>query len=376
MKKKITIKVLEFFCEPLNYGGQEAFILNVYQKFTKKNILYTFCTPFECKNEKMKKIVKENNDKIIYLNYNFETKLRKFNLIKAAKSILKNSEYDVIHIHSGSIFSLYTVAKLAKKIGIRKIIIHSHATGYNTLKHKIIKKFTENKMERYVDYYLACSEEAAKWKFPCNVVKKGKYEIIKNGIDIEKFKFNQEIRKEYRKKLGFDDKFVICHIGRFDTNKNQKFSVDIFKEIQRKYKDTILLLIGDGEEKTKIELIVKKYNIIDNVIFLGTRNDVGKILQAVDLFIFPSIFEGLGIVAIEAQTAGLKTFVSENIPEEANISELFERIPLEKKTEWVNKIENYIETNGNIRKDMSEIVREKGYDSEDSARKLEYIYMN
>ena len=168
MKNKIITRVLEFFCEPLNFGGQEAFILNVYQKFNNVKISYTFCTPFECQNEKMKKILKENNDKIIYLDYKFETKLRKINLVKGAKKILKNNNYDVIHIHSGSIFSLYTVAKLAKKSGIKKVIIHSHATGYNTLQHKIIKKITGNKMEKYVDYYLACSEDAAKWKFPKN----------------------------------------------------------------------------------------------------------------------------------------------------------------------------------------------------------------
>jgi glycosyltransferase len=376
MKNKIITRVLEFFCEPLNFGGQEAFILNVYQKFNNVKISYTFCTPFECQNEKMKKILKENNDKIIYLDYKFETKLRKINLVKGAKKILKNNNYDVIHIHSGSIFSLYTVAKLAKKSGIKKVIIHSHATGYNTLQHKIIKKITGNKMEKYVDYYLACSEDAAKWKFPNNIIKKGKYQIVKNGIDIEKFKFNEKIRNEYREKLGLNNKFVICHIGRFDVNKNQRFLVDIFKEIQKDYKNAILLLVGDGEEKNKIESIVKNYQISNNVIFLGIRNDIDKILQAVDLFVFPSIFEGLGIAAIEAQAAGLKTLVSENIPDEANISELFERISLENKEEWIKKIEHHIKTSGNIRKDMSSIIRAKGYDSKESAKKLEYIYMD
>ena len=375
MKNKITTRVLEFVCEPLNFGGQEAFILNVYQKFTNKSISYTFCTPFECKNERLKKNIEKKDDTIIYLNYKFETKLRKFNLIRGAKKILKNNNYDVIHIHSGSIFSLYIVAKLAKKSGIKKVIIHSHSTGYNTLKHKIIKKCTENKIEKYVDYYLACSEEAAKWKFPDEVIQNKKYEIVKNGIDIERFKFNEEIRKEYRKKLGVNDKFVICHTGRFDVNKNQRFLVDIFKKIQKKYKDVILLFVGDGEERTRIELTVKNYHLTNDVIFLGIRNDIDKILQAVDLFVFPSMFEGLGIAVIEAQTAGLRTFVSENIPDEANISELFERIPLNDKNEWINKIENCIRTNENARRDMSNVIHEKGYDSETSAQKIENIYL-
>ena len=240
----MTTKVLEFFCEPLNFGGQEAFILNVYKKFNSKKISYTFCTPFECKNEKLKEIIKEKKDEIIYLDLEFETKLRKINLIKGAKKILKNNKYDVIHIHSGSTFSLYTIAKLAKKSGIKKVIVHSHSTGYKTLKYEIIKKITDKKMRKYVDIFIACTEDAAKWKFPKEVVLQKKYKIAKNGVDLEAFKFDEAKRQKIRNEYNIENKDVILNVGRFSKEKNQTFLIDIFKKIKEINEKAYLIIIG------------------------------------------------------------------------------------------------------------------------------------
>ena len=370
------IRILQFFCEPLANGGQESFVMNMYRNIDHNKIQFDFFTPFYITNKELEKEIRQMGGNVYVGNGKFDSKANKKDFKKISKIFLKEHNYQIVHIHSGSIFSLAFGAKIAKKSGAKSVIVHSHATGINNFKYKIIKTLSSSIFLKYADEFFACSIEAAKWKFPNSIIKKEKYRIIKNGIDIEKFKFNGKIRNEYREKLGFNNKFVICHIGRFDLYKNQRFLVEIFKDIHKDYKNAVLVFVGDGDEKTKIESIVNNYQISDNVIFLGIRNDINKILQAVDLVAFPSIFEGLGMVTIEAQTAGLKTLVSESIPNEANISELFERIPLSSKNEWTNRIENYIKINDDNRKDMSNIIREKGYDSKEVAAKLEYLYMN
>lgn len=376
MKNKITTKVLEFFCEPLNFGGQEAFILNVYQKFSNKEITYTFCTPFECKNEKLKKIIKEKDDKIIYLDYKFDTKLRKINLVKGTKKILKHNDYDVIHIHSGSIFSLYIVAKLAKKSGIKKVIVHSHSTGYNTFKHKIIKNVTENKMENYVDYFLACSEEAAKYKFPTKVIQNRKFKIIKNGVDINKFKFNNNKREEMRKEYKLEDKNVIINVGRFSKEKNQSFLLDVFKEIKRINPNSYLILIGgSGPLKEEIENKIKKYNLNKDILLLENINNVADFLQAADVFALPSIYEGFPVVAVEAQATGLPIICSDSITKEVLITPNCELLSMKDNDSinvWATKINEKF-----LRKhvDYEEQMKENGFNIEETSKILEKIYL-
>lgn len=374
MKNKTTIKVLEFFCEPLNFGGQEAFIINVYKKFTNKQIAYTFCTPFECKNEKLKKIIKEKKDEIIYLNYEFETKFRKLNIIKGSKKILKNNEYDVIHIHSGSIFSLYTVAKLAKKSGIKKVIIHSHSTGVNSLKHNIIKKITNNKLEKYVDVFLACSEEAAKWKFPNEVILQKKYKIIKNGVDIDIFKFNNDKRQKIRDEYNIQNKNVILNVGRFSKEKNQTFLIDIFKEIKKINSNAYLILIGgSGPLKDEIKNKVEKDNLNEDVLILENINNVFEFLQAADVFVLPSLYEGFPVVAVEAQASGLPIICSDSITKEAYITPNCSFISLNDNIDiWAKKINEELKRK---RTNYEEKIRNRGFDIKDTSKILENIYL-
>lgn len=380
-KKNSPIRVLQIYGEPLSNGGQEAFTMNMYKAIDKNKVQFDFFTPFYCDNENMKNEIINLGGKVFTCNKKFETKLRKKYFKEELEKFLNTHKYDIVHINSGSTYQLATGAKIAKKNEVKKVIVHSHnKSSLNSLKDKIknriLKLITCNKFIKNVDIYLACSNSAAGTKFPKKIIKEKKYKIIKNGIDIKKYKFNNTIREQYREELNLNNKFVICHIGRFGLEKNQRFIVEIFKDIQKKHKNSILLFIGKGEEKEKIEKLVESYNMKDNVLFLGIRHDVDKILQAADLFVFPSLYEGLGIVAIEAQASGLRTIVSENIPEEANISNLFEKINLNNKEEWINRIEKYIDKNENNRIDMSNIIKEKGYCASDSAKKLEVFYLN
>ena len=362
------------FAEPLSTGGQESFIMNMYENIDKNKVQFDFFTPYYCDNKKMKERIENLGGRIFAQNGSFDIKNRKKIFMKETEKFLKSNKYDVIHIHSGSVFALAFGSKIAKKNGAKKIIVHSHSSGINNIKYKIIKKISGRIFLKNATHYLACSHMAAEWKFPKKIINKKMYKVLHNGIELDKYKFCEKTREEYRKMLDLQDKFVICNIGRLVEQKNQEFLVDVFKEICIKNNNSILLLIGDGEKEEILKSKVKSLGLEDKTIFLKKRSDVNKLLQAADIFVFPSIMEGLGIVAIEAQAAGLPTICSENIPEDANLTPLFNRLKLtDGYSIWAEEILKYIDfkrTQDNI-----QLLKEKGYNAIDCAKNLELIYM-
>ena len=367
------IKIIEFFGEPLNYGGQEAFIINLYSKIDANKYEFTFITPFECQNTKLKEMIKEKNDNLIVEDKEFETKLRKKHIISTAKKMLNNS-YDVIHIHSGSVFTLYNVAKIAKKSGIKKVIVHSHATGENTFKYKLIKFISDLSIDKYVDYYFACSKEAGIWKFPKHIINSKKFYIIKNGIDIDRFTFDSKIRNQYRKEYKIENKNVICTIGRYAKEKNPLFTLETFNNYLKLDKNGFLVMIGGGGElEEKIYRYIKDEKIEGNVMILKNRSDINNLLSMSDIYIMPSLWEGLGIAAIEAQAAGIPIICSENIPEDVNLTSLFHRKMLSDGAEsWAQTIYKLVEKNE--RKDEKNKIKKSGFDISASVLKVEEIY--
>lgn len=367
------MRILQVFAEPFANGGQESFIMNMYNNIDKSKFQFDFFTPYSCDNTKMAKKIKENGGNLYVCNKEFNCKKRKKYFVNELKKFLKANKYKNVHIHSGSIFALLNGARIAKKSGANQIIVHSHCTGIDSYKYRLIKKYSEKIFLRNVTDYLACSELAAEWKFPKKIVDKHNYTVIRNGIEVEKFVFNEDIRNEYRKMLNIkENEFVIGNIGRFEKQKNHSFLIEVFEKMLQIEGNCKLLLVGNGVEKEKIISIIKEKNIDNKVIMLENRSDCNRILQAMDVFVFPSLFEGLGIVAIEAQAAGLKTFCSENVPQEINLTNLYERIEL---SEGVDYWAKYILNKKNYtRQNLFNQIKQKGYDAIDSVKLLEYIY--
>ena len=368
MKKKIN--VVEFFGEPLNYGGQEAFIINMYNNFSN-NFKITFITPFEATNENLKNIIKDKKDYLINDNQKFDTFFRKVNIIRTAKKHL-NNKYDVVHIHSGSLFTLYNVAKIAKNKGIKKVVVHSHIVSANNIKNKIIKYLTKD-IEKYVDYFLACTELAGESKFPKSIIKSDKYSVINNGINIDKFSFNKKIRDKYRKEFNLSDKTVLINVARFNKEKNHLFLIELFNRYLKVNKNAFLILVGgEAKELNNIRQLIFKYKLTEKVKILTNRNDVNNLLFMSDIFILPSLWEGLPVTGIEAQTTGMPCIFSTNITEKINVTKVFYKMDLDENyNEWIKLLEKVKNKN---RINTINQIRQAGYDVKISAKKLEKIY--
>ena len=368
------INVLFLFAEPFSYGGQEAFAINMYNKIDKRKFNIDFYTPFGCDNKDIKNILAKNGDKIFFDNYEFETKKRKRYFLKGVKNLIKNNSYDIIHVNSGSTFSLAMAARIIKNNTNSKVIVHSHATGISSLRHKITNAYLKRYF-KYADFFIACSDDAGKFRFSSKITERKNYIIIKNGIDIDRFKYNSEIREEYRKKLGiYKNDFVIGNIGRCSTEKNHSFLIDIFKEIHDYHKNVKLLFVGDGPIKNDIIKKLNDYDLLDSTILLEKRNDVNNLLQVLDIFMFPSIFEGLGIAAIESQISGLTTLCSSEVPKQAKVIDRCYFLSLDEKNNWINKIEEEMRIKSNRNYSQLNVVND-GFDSSSCAKILEGIYL-
>jgi len=372
---KYPIRVLQLFGEPLSNGGQEAAIMNLYRNIDREKIQFDFYTPFYNDNAKLRKEIEMLGGHVFFSNGKFETIFRKRIFIKNTKKFLKNNKYSIIHINSGSLFQLAVGAKMAYKSGANKIITHSHATGIKSLKYQLVKIIYSKYFKKYPTELLACSTLAGKWKYPDN----SNYKIIKNGIDINEFKFDFNTRKKYRKELKLENRKVLINVGRMSIEKNQVFLLDVIKELKKIDSSYLLIIVGSGELENKIESKIQQMDLKNNVLLLGVRNDISKILSAGDVFVFPSLWEGLGVAAIEAQASGLPVLCSNNLPKEAKILNTFEWYDLNNNAylwaKQIEKIYNNISKNVN-REDAANILNRNGYEAKDSAKELEKIYLN
>lgn len=368
------VKILQVFGDPISYGGQERFVYNVYKNMNNNNFVFDLFTPFYCNNKEISELIESRGGKIYHYDNVFESfdKNKKY-YIRTLSDFLENNKYDTIHIHSGSIFTLAFGARIAKKAGTKNVIVHSHNSGIKNLKYKIIKAISRNIFLKNVDYYLACSSYAALFKYPHRIIKNKNFKIINNGIDIKMFRFDEHIRKKIRTELDGENKIILGHVGRFAPEKNHTFLLDIFYEFKKINNESILVLIGTGELQKDIVEKAKKLGLSDDVKFLGTRDNVNEFLSAMDIFVLPSLYEGLPIVGVEAEATGLPVISSAEVVKELPIKELTYYFSLDKSAkDWAKKVDNILK---NVeRKDTSEKIINDGYEISDVAKQMENFY--
>lgn len=318
----------------LDRGGAETMVMNIYRNINRDKVQFDFIIHTDDECDYSKEIRMMGGQIFSIPQYKVVNHLQ---YIKEWELFLKkNKEYKIIHGHVRSTGSLYL--KIAKKYGLTTIA-HSHNTSSGKGIKASIKNVLQQSLTNYADFLFACTNDAGKWLFGEQILKDSRYHVVKNAIDANKFDFNPLIRKTVREELKVNNRIVIGHIGRFHSQKNHDFLIDIFYEIHLLEPDAILLLIGDGELLPKIKCKVQQLSLNDNVMFMGVREDISDLLQAMDVFVLPSLYEGLGIVAVEAQAASCKCLVSDSTPIDVKVTDLVSFMPLDKgKHEWAKKI--------------------------------------
>ena len=365
------MKVLHYV-SIMNRAGQETFIMNMYRNIDRSKIQFGFlCT---------KNAVGDYDEEIFQLGGNIhyikiDQKMGKLRHIDNYIR-MKNEfhayieEYDVFHIHNYHAFDTYLAARAAVKAGFKKVVVHSHNASAD--EHLKLHELCKPLLAKLPLKRLACSSMAGNWMFDEN-----HFEVIPNGINLEKFKYDSELRMEYRKQLMLEDKFVIGHVGRFEKQKNHRFLIDLFEKFAEDKENVHLLMVGNGVLFSDIESRISEKKLQSKITMLGMRTDVYNIYQAMDCFLFPSLFEGLGIVLIEAQATGLPCVITDNFPHEVDINENVIRCSLDSSAEeWIEALNKIYATYGSAdRFDCIDNIKNAGFDALSSARKLTRIYL-
>ena len=344
-------------------GGKEAYIINTFRAFNKDRYSFTFVAyddtiayqeELETAGAEIIKIPSRKNGVLKYR--------------RALREVFQRKEYDVVWANKTTLSSC-EILEIAKKSGVPLRIVHSHSSAnmggkFTLAMHNINKLF----LRRWANEFFACSDTAAKWFFGNRT-----YQQIKNGIDVEKFRFNPSVRDHIRSELEIDDEIVVGHIGRFGIEKNHKKLINVFADIHKKNKNTKLVLCGDGEERHNIETQIKALNLEDSVLLLGVVNNVNEILQAIDVIVMPSLFEGLPFALLEAQAAGLKCVVSDTVSQESNILGRNVFISLDEDDySWAKQVLTSI-TPSSEREHFADLIIQKGFDIFDSVEKVQSI---
>lgn len=357
----MMLRILQVVTD-MGRGGLETMLMNYYRNIDRTKIQFDF-------------LVHRNNreaydDEIELLGGKIFRVPRLNPFSYKYKSVLKeffcsHREYQIIHVHQDCMSSV--ILKIAEECGVPVRIAHSHNSNQNRDLKYPIKLYYKRFISQYATDLFACSEEAGKWMFSG-----AKFKVLNNAIDAKSYKFNDKIREEMRVQLGIEkNELVIGHVGRFSEVKNHKFLVEIFYRIQKE-NSAKLLLIGEGVLQEKVKEQAKNLGIEKQVLFLGMRSDVQRLLQAMDVLVFPSLYEGLPLSLIEAQAAGLPCIISNKVPIECKKTDLVQQLDLAENTlRWADCI---LKASMQERRNTYQEIKEAGFDIIENAKYLEKYY--
>ena len=358
----------------MDRGGIESFVMNLYRNIDRDRVQFDFLAHYGKEAEyndeirsmggKIYEMPAIRNEKHVYY-------WKALSYICALNSFFKEHHYSILHGQMTNTASIYM--PIAEKNGVATRIAHSHTShgkeGILGLATNVLQISTY----KYATDYFACSEKAAKFLFPKSLLKNDKVKIIPNAIDSARFRYNEDIRQKVRSDLGITNKMVIGAIGRFRKEKNQIFLPEVLKEVLAIEPNAILLFIGDGPLEDEVKQKANELGVANNTVFLGSRSNVADYMQAIDVMAMPSIFEGLPVVGIEAQAAGLPIVASKGITQEMNILGLVDFLSLEEdKKYWAEEI---VEKAQKKRKDTYSEIKAAGYDIKETASMIQDFYI-
>ncbi|MDU0203791.1 glycosyltransferase family 1 protein [Paenibacillus sp. MAH-36] len=351
----------------MNRGGAETLLMNLYRNIDHSKVQFDFLTSKEgVFDEEILKM----GGKIHRIPY--VSDVGHYAYIKALnKFFSSHSEYKIVHSHLDKMSGF--VLRSAERTNTPIRIAHSHNTSSEGgVVAKAYKWIAGKYILPCATHYFACSDKAANWLFEDKVVNAT---ILKNGIESDQYVFNSEVRNQVRQELNLSrDTFVIGHVGRFAHQKNHSFLIDIFAQLNNDKPDSVLVLAGDGPLRLDIEKKVRDLNLLGKVIFLGIRNDINRLLQAFDVFVFPSWHEGLPVTLIEAQGSGLPCIISDVITSEVDMGAgLVQFENLNKPSDaWAKRV---IQQNKRVL-EVQDHIQKKGFDIRVPAKWLQKFYLD
>lgn len=356
----------------MDRGGAEAMIMNYMRNINRDIIKFDFLTNRDYRAAYEDEI-ESLGGKVYHMCPMYPGKFHRYK--KEVREFLKeHPEYKIIHSNLEE--RSYLPLKVAKKMGVPVRISHSHNRPLGINPKLIVRYYFRFMLKFYNTHMFACGEEAGDWLY--GKKNRSNVTIMNNAVDANQYRYNPEVSKEMKKQLGIEGKKVIGHVGRFFPQKNHDFLIDIFNEIYKKDKDTVLLLVGGGELddalKNQIKEKVRNLGLEDAVEFLGVREDVDRIVQTFDVFLLPSLFEGLPVTMVEAQAAGLPCVISDKVPIQCDLTGNVWVVPLEESPEkWADVVLD--KANNFEKRDTYQQIADAGFDIKSQAKWLEEFYV-
>lgn len=373
----MMIRILFALNGVFSKGGIETVVLSIFNNIDKNKFHIDFLVHGVDENNKIHEKLMQSGAFIYYVTPRYLSYRQN---IADIMNVLLNNHFDIVHAHMD--ISSYFVLRIARKLGIRVRIAHSHNTASQfsqsrslmcNFAHKMLLEYAKHELRRLSTHFIACSDAAGKWLFGDDICRSDRYLLYRNGINVDEFIYDNLVREKLRKDLKISNNFVIGHIGRFSPQKNHKFLIRVFKEVYNECCKARLLLVGEGELLPQIREEVHKCGLPDEaVIFAGVRSDTYRIYQAMDIMVMPSLYEGLPLVMVEAQASGLKVIASNNVTNEAKLIPETEFLPLSDPYIWIEKILQC--SRGYIRKNTKNYIVDAGYSVEDNIKVLENFY--
>lgn len=362
------MKVLHLYTA-LDDGGVERFLLNYYQNMNRDKVRFDVVVPgyhVGILEEKFQELGSS-----VYHVPRLSGNLTKH--VKEVYRLIKDGKYDIVHCHGYKSCMGLVLAWLCK---VKVRIVHSHMAFETESKlRKCKRNMVAMLCKRLANYWFACGEDAGAWLFGRKNVEKGKVKIVYNAIGLSEYAFSNEKRAKLREELKFGDNFVVGNVARFSYQKNQEFLVEVLREIVKTENNVLFVFVGTGDTLESIKEMAEEYDVCEKMLFLGARDDVQELLSAMDFFVLPSRYEGLGIALIEAQVAGLNCLASIYVPREAKITNSIEFLDIENPSEWSDKIISYIKKERKLeRTDTKKMELYANYDIITQAKVLQELY--
>ena len=366
-------KILEVNVDDMGFGGVYSLVRNVILAKPAGTTLDIACIePFE--QQKNIDELAEHGCTVHYVGYAGNKIKKQFVILRNLKQLIREGGYEAVHIHGDVAYKLLVYSVAARLAGVKTILLHSHASGTDG-NHRGLKRKLHMVSRRFLKWtgtgYVSCSDLAADWMFPN--VKTGKITIIHNGVDLDKFRFDPVKRAAVRSEWGLEDAFVLGHVGRFEYQKNHTYLIDIFAAVRDRVPDARLFLVGEGSLQDEMRKKVEDLGLSDRVIFAGLSREVEKLLSGFDVFVLPSHFEGLPIVGVEAQAAGLPVLFADTITKEARLTDDAWFLPIGEGDvpQWADKL---AALNGAERGDPYERLKAQHFSLDDTIQEFLDLY--